>query len=64
MTEAVWDSVANVQDTHYLIGSAVGPYPFPTVVHDFQGNMGKEIRAQTGTEDQFPIGLLGTETRV
>lgn len=64
MNEVVWDSVANVQDTHYFIGSAVGPYPFPTVVRDFQGVMGKEIRAQTGTEDQFPIGALGTETGV
>jgi tryptophan synthase len=46
INEAMRDWVTNVRDTHYLIGSAVGPHPFPTVVRDFQSVMGREIRAQ------------------
>merc|ERR1740117_298474 len=39
-------SSTEVRDTHYLIGSAVGPHPFPTIVRDFQSIMGTEMRAQ------------------
>lgn len=46
INEAMRDWVTNVRDTHYLIGSAVGPHPFPVIVRDFQSVMGKEIRAQ------------------
>ena len=46
INEAMRDWVTNVRDTHYLIGSAVGPHPFPTIVRDFQSVMGKEMRAQ------------------
>merc|ERR1740139_262695 len=46
INEAMRDWVTNVRTTHYLIGSAVGPHPFPTIVRDFQSVMGKEIRAQ------------------
>ena len=46
INEAMRDWVTNVRDTHYLIGSAVGPHPFPTVVRDFQSVMGREMRAQ------------------
>lgn len=46
INEAMRDWVTNVRDTHYLIGSAVGPYPFPTIVRDFQSVMGKEIKMQ------------------
>jgi len=46
INEAMRDWVTNVRSTHYLIGSAVGPHPFPTIVRDFQSVMGKEIRAQ------------------
>ena len=35
-----------VSDTHYVLGSVMGPYPFPTVVRDFQSVIGKEIKAQ------------------
>jgi tryptophan synthase len=44
INEAMRDWVTNVRDTHYLIGSAVGPHPFPTIVRDFQSVMGKEIK--------------------
>lgn len=46
INEAVRDWVTNVRDTHYLIGSAIGAHPFPTIVRDFQSVMGKEARAQ------------------
>lgn len=46
INEAMRDWVTNVNDTHYLIGSAVGPHPFPKIVRDFQSVMGKEMRAQ------------------
>jgi tryptophan synthase len=46
INEAMRDWVTNVRNTHYLIGSAVGPHPFPTIVRDFQCVMGREIRQQ------------------
>ena len=46
INEAMRDWVTNVRDTHYLIGSAVGPHPFPTIVRDFQCIMGTEMKAQ------------------
>ena len=45
INEAMRDWVTNVRDTHYLIGSAVGPHPFPTIVRDFQCVIGNEIKA-------------------
>jgi len=44
--EAMRDWVASVRTTHYLIGSAVGPHPFPMIVRDFQSVIGKEARRQ------------------
>eukprot|EP00601_Ochromonadales_sp_CCMP2298_P008820 CAMPEP_0173203052 /NCGR_PEP_ID=MMETSP1141-20130122/19312_1 /TAXON_ID=483371 /ORGANISM="non described non described, Strain CCMP2298" /LENGTH=692 /DNA_ID=CAMNT_0014128481 /DNA_START=189 /DNA_END=2267 /DNA_ORIENTATION=- len=46
INEAMRDWVTNVRDTHYLIGSAIGPHPFPTIVRDFQCVIGREARAQ------------------
>ncbi|KAL7578995.1 hypothetical protein ACA910_019041 [Epithemia clementina (nom. ined.)] len=46
INEAMRDWVTNVRSTHYLIGSAVGPHPFPTIVRDFQSIMGNEIKQQ------------------
>ena len=46
INEAIRDWVTNVDDTHYLIGSAVGPHPYPTIVRDFQSIIGRETRAQ------------------
>ncbi len=46
INEAMRDWVTNVRDTHYLIGSAIGPHPFPTIVRDFQAVIGKEAREQ------------------
>jgi tryptophan synthase beta subunit len=43
---AMRDWVTNVATTHYIIGSAIGPHPFPTIVRDFQSVIGREARAQ------------------
>jgi tryptophan synthase beta chain len=46
INEAIRDWVTNVRDTHYLLGSALGPHPYPTIVRDFQSVIGSEARAQ------------------
>ncbi len=46
INEALRDWVTNVEDTYYLLGSAVGPHPYPTMVRDFQSVIGKEARRQ------------------
>lgn len=46
VNEAFRDWVANLSTTHYLVGSAIGPHPFPTIVRDYQKVIGEEIRAQ------------------
>jgi tryptophan synthase beta chain len=46
INEALRDWVANVENTHYIIGSVVGPHPFPMMVRDFQSVIGKEAKGQ------------------
>jgi len=46
VSEAIRDWVTNVADTHYIIGSAVGPAPYPAIVRDLQRVIGDEARAQ------------------
>jgi tryptophan synthase beta chain len=46
ISEAMRDWVTNVRTTYYLLGSALGAHPYPTMVRDFQRVIGKEIRAQ------------------
>ena len=50
INEAMRDWVTNVESTHYLIGSAIGPHPFPTIVRDFQSVIGIEAREQMITQ--------------
>ncbi len=45
-SEAIRDWAANVKDTHYIIGSVVGPHPYPMIVRDFQSIIGKEAKEQ------------------
>lgn len=45
-TEAIRDWVTNVRDSHYVIGSVVGPAPYPFMVREFQSVIGREARAQ------------------
>ena len=46
INEAIRDWVTNVETTHYLIGSVVGPHPYPMLVRDFQAIIGREARSQ------------------
>jgi tryptophan synthase beta chain len=45
-SEAIRDWVTNVETTHYILGSAAGPHPYPMMVRDFQAVIGRETRAQ------------------
>ena len=45
-SEAIRDWVTNVDTTHYILGSAAGPHPYPMMVRDFQSVIGREIRYQ------------------
>ena len=51
INEAMRDWMSSVDDTHYILGSVVGPHPFPQIVRDFQSVIGRETPAQC--EDQF-----------
>jgi tryptophan synthase beta chain len=46
ISEAIRDWITNVETTHYLIGSCVGPHPYPAIVRDLQSVIGREARAQ------------------
>ena len=46
INEAIRDWVTNVDNTHYLLGSVLGPHPYPMMVRDFQSIIGRETRAQ------------------
>jgi len=55
INEAIRDWVTNVETTHYLIGSVVGPHPYPMLVRDFQSIIGREARQQIlVTEERLP----------
>ena len=57
--EAIRDWVTNVRDTHYIIGSVVGPHPFPRMVRDFQAVIGKEAGAQIlDVEGRLPAAVV------
>ncbi|MDH3253122.1 MAG: tryptophan synthase subunit beta, partial [Ignavibacteria bacterium] len=58
-SEAIRDWVTNVDDTFYIIGSVVGPHPYPMMVRDFQSTIGAEIRVQMEKrEKRFPDYLV------
>ncbi|MEI6222176.1 MAG: tryptophan synthase subunit beta [bacterium] len=57
--EAQRDWAKNLLDTHYLIGSALGPHPYPTIVRDFQSVIGKETKKQMkNSEGRLPDVLI------
>lgn len=57
--EAIRDWVTNVADTHYIIGSVVGPHPYPTLVRDLQAVIGREARQQIfETEGRLPDAVV------
>ncbi len=59
INEALRDWVSNVQTTHYLLGSALGPHPYPSMVRDFQKVIGEEARAQMlAVEGRLPDTVI------
>ena len=59
INEALRDWVTNVADTYYLLGSALGPHPYPLMVRDFQSAIGREARAQIlEHEGRLPDALV------
>jgi tryptophan synthase beta chain len=59
INEALRDWVTNVSDTYYLLGSALGPHPYPLMVREFQSVIGREARAQfVGREGRLPDALV------
>ena len=63
INECIRDWVTNVETTHYLIGSVVGPHPYPEMVRDFQSVIGREAREQvlaaTGKLPDFAVACVG-----
>jgi tryptophan synthase beta chain len=63
INEAIRDWVTNVRNTYYLLGSCVGPHPYPTIVRDFQSVIGRECRSQIleaeGTLPDYVIACVG-----
>jgi len=59
VTTALKYWIENLEDTHYLLGSALGPYPYPVMVRDFQSVIGREVRWQINQyENQLPHVLV------
>jgi tryptophan synthase beta chain len=59
MNEAIRDWITNVESTHYLIGSAAGPHPYPMLVRDLQSVIGRETREQIlDREGRLPDALV------
>lgn len=59
VNEAMREWVTRLDDTHYCLGSAVGPHPFPTMVRDFQAVISEEIKAQClAKEGRLPDAVL------
>ena len=63
INEAMRDWMSTVKDTHYIIGSVVGPHPFPRIVRDFQSVIGRETRQQSqqifGSPPDVVIACVG-----
>ncbi len=63
INEAIRDWVTNVETTHYLIGSVVGPHPYPMIVRDFQRVIGEEAREQllssVGKLPDYAVACVG-----
>ena len=56
--EAIRDWVTNVENTYYLIGSVVGPHPYPMMVRDFQSVIGRETKTQFANSQELPSVLI------
>ena len=59
VNEAMREWVSRVDDTHYVLGSVMGPHPFPTIVRDFQAVISKEAREQIlEKEGKLPKAIM------
>jgi len=59
INEAIRDWTTNVRTTHYLLGSVVGPHPYPTIVRDFQRVIGRETKEQIlKVEKRLPDAII------
>ncbi|HOR84848.1 MAG TPA: tryptophan synthase subunit beta [Bacillota bacterium] len=59
VNETMREWVTRIADTHYVLGSVMGPHPFPTIVRDFQKIIGEEIKSQILTaEGRFPDAVI------
>lgn len=61
-SEAIRYWVTHIQDTHYIIGSVVGPHPYPMIVRDFQAVIGREVARQVeeiGAELKYMVACVG-----
>ena len=59
VNETLREWTARIDDTHYVLGSVMGPHPFPTIVRDFQSVISKEIKSQMlEKEGRLPEGVL------
>lgn len=60
---ALKDWITNIKDTHYLLGSTVGPHPFPTINRDFQSIVGREVASQLkkleGSDPDYILACVG-----
>jgi tryptophan synthase beta chain len=63
INEAIRDWVTNVRTTHYIIGSVLGPHPYPMIVRDFQSVIGREalaqLRKKTGGLPEYAVACVG-----
>ena len=63
INEAIRDWITNIETSHYLLGSVLGPHPYPTMVRDFQSVIGREARKQilaiTGKLPDYLVACVG-----
>lgn len=58
VSEAMREWTSRISDTHYCLGSVMGPHPFPVIVRDFQAVISKETTADTEKEGRLPDAVL------
>ena len=58
-SEAIRDWITNIKTTHYIIGSTVGPYPYPSIVSHFQSVIGNELKCQLKKDPDYIIACVG-----
>lgn len=59
VSEAIRDWITNIGDTHYIIGSVVGPHPYPEIVSYFQSVIGKEVKKQLKKNPDYVVACVG-----